>query len=165
MVDPGLLTVALTTKLQSIAELVDLLGGDPYRIFPYRRRHPGQTNLQQAIYRMPIPSIMLVWEGTVPGRLGKNEVWKHKYALYLRAKEEVDSDASKGAYQLWQTMINGVPQGEGCDGLKMLYTTVHESCFALDTPAIIPMAGQTEDSKGIFEYFKVATALTEKGDY
>jgi hypothetical protein len=165
MVYPGDLTDAITAKLQSIAGLVAILGGDVKRIFPYRRSFPNAVVLMDAIYRMPVPSIMVVWEGTIPGRLNQMEVWKHRFGLYLRFADVVRGDASKGAYDMWEHAINGIPTGTGADGLKLLRTSIHESCYPMDPPAVIPQAGQTADSGTTFEYFKVNFSLTERGDW
>lgn len=163
MVNPQDLTSALVTKLQSIATLVSLLGGDQKMISPYRRIYPNQMKLEDAVWRMPIPSIMIVWEGTVPGPMrGIGEVWKHRFGLYIRPKEGVNEDASLNAYKIWEKIINGVPTG---DGLKMLRTTIHESCYPMDPPSVVPQAGQTEESNGTFEYWKASITLTEKGDW
>jgi len=168
MVDPTQLTASITTALQSIAGLVTALGGDTKRIFPYKRSQSVSClTLMDAIWQQPIPSIMVVWEGTIPGNLSKREVWSHKYALYLRFKESLNADAAAGAYTLWQNIINGVPvpSTDPTNNLKMLWYEVHQSCYPMRDPSILPQSGQTADSKGVFEYWKVGLTFMEKGDF
>lgn len=94
MVNPADLTSAIITKLQSIAALVTLLGGDENVIIPYRRNFPDQMSLGEAIYRAPKRSITVVWEGTVTANYLKMEKWKDNFSLYVKAGDTLNGDGS-----------------------------------------------------------------------
>ena len=64
---------------------------------------------------MPLGSIMIVWQGSGPGRLGNAQVYAHNYSLYLRAPEIEDV----GYEDICDWIVNDVPVG---GSLKMLHT-------------------------------------------
>jgi len=81
--------------LQSLPNLLEALGGDADSIQYYSENRVvfgrrTQNNTREAILSMPLGSIMIVWQGSGPGRLGNAQVYAHNYSLYLRAPEIED---------------------------------------------------------------------------
>jgi hypothetical protein len=105
---------------------------------------------------MPPGSIMVVWHGTAPGRLGNALVFVHDFALYLRAPET----GSIGYEDLFNWIVNDIPEGST---LKMLHIQVDPGCEPMDfylpsarrNTIVISADGAT------FEYFEVAARLIE----
>ncbi len=156
MINPAELVDALVAKLRAIPELVAEMEGDPERIRAYHDLYPKRVSLPLAIYEMPVPSILVAWQGTTPGSFGSSEAWKHNLSLYLRARETLEDDPPTAYYRLFDLIVNGVPAGSA---LKMLYTTVHERCHPMDLPSIQRAA----DEQGT-DYFEVTVSFTEMGD-
>ncbi len=158
MINPGTLVDAIVAKLRAIPELVAELGGEASRIRAYHYRYPQQASLARAIYEMESPSILVVWRGTDPGMVGRSEVWKHRFSLYLRSREVGEAEpVTAGYYRLVELLTNGVPAGG--DGQRMLYTVIDPSCYPMDVPRLVAAA----DLEGV-DYFEVEFSLTEIGD-
>jgi hypothetical protein len=156
MINPAELVDALVAKLRAIPDLVAEMEGDDQRIYSYHDSYPKRVSLPLAIYEMPVPAVMVAWQGTTPGTFGANEAWKHNISLYLRARETFDADPPSAYYKLFSLIVNGAPNGSG---QKLLYTTVHDGCYPMDTPSIHRVA----DEQGT-DYFEVAVSFTEIGD-
>jgi len=156
MINPAELVDALVAKLRAIPELVLEMEGDWQRIYAYHDLYPKRMSLPLAIYEMPVPSIMVAWQGTTPSSFGAAEAWKHNLSLYLRARETLDGDPPTAYYRLFDLIVNGVPAG---GALKMLYTTVHPRCHPMDPPSI----QRATDEQGT-DYFEVTVSFTEMGD-
>ena len=105
---------------------------------------------------MPVPSIMVAWQGTAPGSFGGMDVWKHQVTLYLRAGETSDGDPPTAYYRLFRLITKGVPESTG---LPLLNSTVHSSCYPMDVPSI----QRATDAEGL-DYFEVQMSFTEAGD-
>mgnify|MGYP000094317710 CR=1 FL=1 len=90
MIDPAELVDNLVALLRDLPDLVMEVDGDPDRIYAYHDLYPKRVSLPLAIYEMPVPSILVAWQGTVPGSFGSSEAWKHNLSLYLRARETLE---------------------------------------------------------------------------
>lgn len=156
MINSAEIADSLVTLLREIPELVAEMNGDPERIFAYHDQYPKKASLTLAIYQMPAPSIMVAWQGTVPGSFGGNETWKHQFSLYLRARETYDGDPPTAYYRLFRLITKGVPTSIG---LPMLNATVHPSCHPMDVPSI----SRATDQEGL-DYFEISMSFTEIGD-
>lgn len=156
MIDPSVLVDNLVAMLRDIQDLVLDMDGDPERIYAYHDQYPKRSSLAHAIHQMPSPSIMAVWQGTVPGTFGGFDVWKHQVTLYLRARETFDGDPPTAYYRLFRLITKGVPASAG---VAMLNATVHPSCYPMDVPAI----QRQTDAEGL-DYFEVPITFTEIGD-
>lgn len=155
MINAAAITNALVALLRDIPELVAELNNDATRIFPYHDQYPKKVSLALAIYQMPAPSIMVAWQGTLPGSVGGFEVWKHQFSLFLRAGETPDNPPT-AYYKLFRLITRGVPASSG---QPMMNTTVHTSCHPMDVPSI----SRQTDPEGL-DYFEVSLAFTEIGD-
>ncbi len=155
MIDPSVLVDNLVAVLRDIQDLVLEMDGDPERIFAYHDQYPKRSSLAVAIHQMPVPAIMVAWQGTVPGTFGGMDVWKHQVTLYLRARETADSDAPP-YYLLHRLITKGVPASAD---VPMCNLTVHPSCYPMDLPAI----QRATDAEGL-DYFEMPISFTEAGD-
>ena len=158
MINPGTLVGAIVAKLRAIPDLVTEMGGDAMRIRPYHYRYPKEASLARALHDAGSPSILVVYRGTDPGRLNGGEVWKHRFSLFMRSGEVVDSDpATAGYYRLLELITKGVPTGG--DGQPMLYTVIDSLCYPMD----LPRTAAASDIEGV-DFFEVQFSLTEIGD-
>jgi hypothetical protein len=161
MINPKTILAEWVTALQALPNLVKALGGNANSIQFYSENttvfgQPTQNNVRLAILSMPPGSILIAWQGTVPGRLGNALMFVHDFALYLRAPET----ASVGYEDLFDWIVNDIPQGST---LKMLHTQVDPNCEPMDfylpsarrNTVVISADGAT------FEYFEVAARLIE----
>lgn len=155
MIDSSVLIDNLVVMLRDIPELVTEMGGDATRIYAYHDQYPKKPSLAYAIHQMPAPSIMVAWQGTIPGSFGLCEVWKHQIALYLRARETQDIDPP-AYYRLFRLITRGVPTA---GGQPMINATVLPSCNPMDVPSI-----QRQTDAEALDYFEVSMAFTEIGD-
>jgi len=156
MLQPSTITAAIVTALRGIPALVVAMGGDATRITAYDDAIPGNTNLREAILAMKSPSVLVVWQGTMPGRRGIAEVWAHEFMLVLRA-----GDIAAGYAALVKTILSGTVTASG---LRFLYHQVHASCYPMDfrgaerETLVLDMNGSTLD------YWTVRFSITEIGD-
>jgi hypothetical protein len=146
----------LVALLRDIPELVSEMDGDAGRIYAYHDQYPRRSSLAVAIHQMPVPGIMAVWQGTVPGTFGGMDVWKHQVTLYLRARETFAGDPPTTYYRLFRLITKGVPVSAG---VQMMHATVHPSCYPMDLPSI----QRATDAEGL-DYFEVPITFTEAGD-
>jgi hypothetical protein len=156
MINPYELVENLVGMLRDIPELVEVMGGEPERIYAYHDQFPQDVSILRAIHQMPAPSVMAAWMGTSPGSFGGVEVWKHGVTLYLRAPESVPGDLPTAYYRLFRLITKGVPTATG---VEMVQATVHESCYPMD----LPLIQRQSDTEGV-DYFEVPITFTEIGD-
>jgi len=155
MLNPGEIVEALIAKLRAIPELVAEMGGDATRISAYHDHYPKRASLLSAVYEAPHPSILVAWQRTSPGLLGRNEVWKHDFVLYLRAGETPESPPT-AYYRLFWLIVNGVPAGES---VRLLNAQIHASCYPMEAPT----CARITDEQGV-DHFVVNLSLKEIGD-
>ena len=155
MIDPFELVAALVAMLRDIPEIVCELDGDSGRIRAYRDQYPKQSSLSLSISEMPVPSVLVAWQGGGPGMLDGAQVWKHRLAVYQRPRAVMDDDPPS-ATRLWHLFVNGVPASTG---QKLLYSTVHPDCYPMD----LPSCDRARDEQGL-DYFVVNVSFTEIGD-
>jgi hypothetical protein len=151
VIDASEIVDSLVRLLRDIPELVIEMGGKPERICAYHDQYPKNSCLAYAIHEMPVPAIMVAWQGTQPGSFGGNEAWQHHVMLYLRA-----GDVPTSYYRLFRLITRGVPASTG---IPLANATVHASCYPMDLPSM----QRATDAEGL-DYFEVATTFTEMGD-
>jgi hypothetical protein len=169
VINPKTILAEWVTALQSCPNLVDALGGDGGSIQFYTENstvfgQSTQNNIRLAILSMPPGSIMIVWQGSGPGRLGSALVFTHDFSLYLRAPEE----AAIGYEDIFHWIVNDVPgspigAAPANSGLRMLHTAIDPNCEPMDfylpsarrNTVVISADGTT------FEYFEVPVRLIE----
>lgn len=151
MRNSGDLITAIVTKLKAITGVITEMGGDNSRIFAYEDEFPTSLNLQKAIYEMPDPAIMVIWNGTGPTG-ARYEVWAHRFSLALKAANKFSA--------LCAAISNGVPTGG--DGLNFRRTTIHSDCDPIgamnfDRRFLVVTETSTLD------YFEASFSLMERG--
>ncbi|MGC4052934.1 MAG: hypothetical protein QM757_26705 [Paludibaculum sp.] len=158
MINPYSLIDALVDVLQSIAALADSVGG-PENIVAHRDSYPAPTTTE-AIYRMPAPGILIIWDGSGPSQSGGRELWSHSFRIVFRCAAEL-VDAPGGYGQMWSNFINGVP---AMQALPFYRCKIHDSCYEISTPSITRafLLVDPETNSGL-EYFESRFSLTEKG--
>jgi hypothetical protein len=126
MINPKTIGAEWVTVLRSLPNLVTALGGNPTSIQYYSENitvfgRPTEANVDLAILTMPPGSIMIVWDGSGPGRLGNAQVFVHQFKLYLRTPEILNV----GYEDIWTWIINDIPEGTT---LRMLHTQIDPNC-------------------------------------
>lgn len=151
MLDPGYLLRLMTEALVSIPELA-------LPIRAYDEYFPNRNDLSLAIWKMPVPSLLTVWRGTLPATKGRLEVWSHTYSIVLRADDQNGSEYSY--FRLWTSIVNGRLNGTG----------EHFRTCPLD-PAVYPMETPMINRQTLFlaeqtrlDYHEITLAINEKGD-
>lgn len=151
MLNPGQITDAVVDWLKKIPELataMTVLDADrnpAVRISAHHYRLGAEHRLAQMIYAMPAPSILVVWEGTLPGNFNGYAIWKHRIAVYLRMGNAAGSTDPVGYEDLWWIICNRPPSGET---QNIRYLNVLPSLDIMDTPGIAHMLD--EDQVDIF---------------
>jgi hypothetical protein len=161
MINPKTILAEWVTALQTLPNLVEALGGNSAQIQFYSENitvfgQPTQANVRLAVLSMPPGSLMIVWNGSGPGRLGNALVFVHHFALFLRAPET----ANVGYEDLWTWIVEDIPENST---LKMLHTQIDPNAEPMDfylpearrNTIVISADGTT------FEYFEVAVRLIE----
>src|SRR5512138_402558 len=108
MIDASALLDTLVYLLRDIPDLVAELDGDRERTFAYHDHYPKNVSRTHALYSMPAPSIMAVWQGTQPGSFGGFDVWKHQITLFLRARAVEQDMPPTSYYRLFRVITKGV---------------------------------------------------------
>jgi hypothetical protein len=156
MINASELVNNLVAMLRDIPELVAEMAGDSERIYAYHDSYPRNISLTHAIHQMPVPAIMVAWQGTSPGSFAGVDVWKHQVTLFIRAPQ-VDSEAPPPSYYLlFRLVTKGVPAAAG---VPMINVTVHPNCYPMD----LPLIQRQPDAEGL-DYFEVPLSFTEIGD-
>jgi len=136
MINPAELVDALVEKLRAIPELVLEMEGDPQRICAYHDLYPKRVSLPLAIYEMPVPSILVAWQGTTPGSFGaairgRMEFGDREASLKFTARfEHGSTELTKLRNQTTGTAVVGL-QGDLISGsdYHSLEVTFHKVAF------------------------------------
>lgn len=86
MINPGTLLDNIVTQLRLVSALVVEMGGDASHIQAYYDSYPESTNLTKAIYDLPAPAILVVYDGTAQGG-GRMQPWAHQFRLIVKLRE------------------------------------------------------------------------------
>ena len=161
MNNPKTVGLEFVAALQALPNLVAALGGNAAGIQYYSENRvvfgqPTQNNSRLAILSMPPGSIMIVWQGSGPARLGTMLVFAHQYSLFLRAPETADV----GYEDIWTWIVEDIPAS---GSLKNLHVQIDPGCEPMDfylpgaqrETVVISADGAT------FEYFACPVRLIE----
>ena len=154
MINPSTLAGALVSKMRAITALVTDMGSVSDRIFAYEDQFPTSTDVREAINAMKAPSMMVVFDGTAQARRQGREVWQHRFSILIRGGKPTD---------IWTHFVNGVPTGQGTDGLNIRRTEIHSSVYAMDTPTIQRQVLMVSEFASL-DYFQIQISLIEKRD-
>ena len=139
MLNPKDITDAVVTTLQAIPDLAsamtvtDASGNPAVRIYAYHYLFGQDFRLAEAIQKMPAPSIMAVWEGTLAGNFDGSTLFKHRVALYIRMGNAGGNLDPVGYEDLWWTICNAKPTGAS---QNIRYLNLLPALEIMDTPGI-----------------------------
>jgi hypothetical protein len=144
VIDPEVIMAAVVTKLQSVTELVDELDGDVDAIRAFVDRYPSQTSLDQEIETAPVPSIILGYQGTVPGIVNRREAWRHAFVINLRVANPM---------KCFAIIANST-----------LFVEFSPDVFRMETPTCQRQRLLiSEQPLRFLDYFQISISITEKG--
>jgi hypothetical protein len=162
VINPKTILGEWVTALQALPALLTMLGNDPTKIQFYTENatvfgQATQNNIRLAVLSMPPGSVMVVWQGTRPGRLGSALVFVHDFSLYLKAPE---NSPNVGYEDMFNAIVNRVPTN---GSLTMLHTPIDPNCEPMDfyLPAARRNTIVISEDGATFEYFEVSVALIE----
>ena len=162
MLNPSLITDAVTATLQNIADVATAMtvldsGGNPtVRITAYHYLLGADHRLMEAIYKMPAPSMLVAWEGTQGGNFNGYAIWKHHIAVYLRMGNAAGSNDPVGYEYLWWKICNGLPEGSN---VNIRYMNILPELDIMDTPSIAHMLDVDQ-----IDMFRGEFIIPEMGD-
>lgn len=142
------LTAAIVTKLKLITGLVTLVGTTS-KITAYDDSFAGSTNLFDALFAMPHPSVMVAWDSTT---LPRNR-WEHAIDIYIMPGTGATPAAIADA------IMDGTATG---DALRFYDMRLHSSCDPMHFRSLsrVPLAVRPD---AVIEYFKLSFTLAEVG--
>jgi len=139
MLNPAAMVDSIVTTLQAIPDLaaamtvLDQSGSPICRISAYHYRVGVEHRLAEAIFKMPEPSMMLAWEGTLGGNFDGQTMWKHRFSLYFRMGNAVGQTEPMGYEELWWTVCNKPPTGSP---VCIRYMNLYPGLDIMDTPSV-----------------------------
>lgn len=161
MLNPAKITDAVVAALSKIPELATAMtvdsGGDANcRISAFHYRLGAEHSLREAVYKMPAPSVLVTWEGTLAGGFDGSTIWKHRIGVYVRMGNMAGRTDPVGYADLWSIICNGKPQGKP---QNIRYLNLLPELEIMDTPSI----AHALDEDGI-DYFRGEFVFPEIGD-
>ena len=162
MLNPGDVTDSVVNALQAIPDLaaamtvVDSNGNPSIRITAFHYLLGQDHRLAEAIERMPAPSILAAWEGTLGGNFNGYSVWKHRVVVYIRMGNAAGNLAPLGYEKLWWLICNGIPT---TSTQNIRYTNLLPALDIMDTPT----ATHLLDAE-LMDIFRTEFVIPEIGD-
>ena len=102
MLNPSAMVDSIVTTLQAIPDLaaamtvLDSTGAPTCRISAFHYRLGVEHRLAEAIFKMPAPSMLLAWDGTLGGNFDGQTIWKHRFSVYFRMGNAVGLTRADG---------------------------------------------------------------------
>ena len=162
MLNPKLITNAVASFIQSIPDYAaamtvqDSNGNPIIRITPFHFRFGQEFRLAEAIYKMPAPSTLVAWEGTLGGNFDGQCIWKHRIAVYLRMGNMAGNLDAVGYEDLWWTLCNQAPNS---NSQNIRYTNLLPALDLMDTPTVTHLLDSEQ-----MDIFRTEFILPEIGD-
>ncbi len=139
MLNPAPVTEAIVAVLQAIPDLaaamtvVDSSANALCRISSFHYLLGQEHRLAEAIYKMPAPSMLVVWDGTQGGNFDGQTVWKHRFHIYYRMGNAAGMTFPVGYEQLWWLTCNQPPSGST---VNIRYMPLYPGLDIMDTPSV-----------------------------
>ena len=146
MINVAELVDNLVALLRDIPELVAEMEGDSERIYAYHYRYPKESSRAYAILTMPVPGIMVAYDGSFPMPFGSVQTRGYRVNVYMRCRETFAGDRPSGYYVLGQLLENGIPTSAG---VPLSQLNVHPSCMQVQVASCQP----DEDGERL-DYFR-----------
>jgi hypothetical protein len=130
MLNPAPITDAIATALLSIPELNTAMDG---RISAFHYRLGQEHRLAERIYKMPAPSMLVAWDGTMGGNFDGQTIWKHRFNVYFRMGNAAGVENPVGYEDLWWIVCNKPPTGSQ---VNVRYMQLYPGLDIMDTPSV-----------------------------
>ena len=108
MLNPAPIADAIANVLLSIPDLTTAMDA---RISAFHYRLGQEHRLAERIYKMPAPSMLVAWDGTVGGNFDGQTIWKHRFNVYFRMGKVAGVENPVGYEDLWWIVCNKPPTG------------------------------------------------------
>lgn len=111
MIDTTELVSSVVSTLQSIPALVAIMNGDPAQIAAFHYYYGVENALEQTLFEMKAPSILVAWEGTEPGNFDATAMWKYHIAVYMKTANQATAVSPVSYERLWYVICNAPVNG------------------------------------------------------
>ena len=138
MLNPGPIADAIAAALAAIPDLAaamtvtDANGNAICRINSFHYRLGQEHTRAMVVYKMPAPSMLVVWDGTQGGNFDGETMWKHRFHVYFRMGNMAGSNDPVGYEELWTLVCNGIPTGSS---VNIRYMNLLPGLNIMDTPS------------------------------
>ena len=118
MPNPRLICDAIVAALRSIPDLnaamtvIDSDGNAVCRINAFHYGLGDENQRATAIYKMPAPSMLVAWDGTIPSNVNGTTIYKERFFVYFRMGNAAGLTDPVGYEDLWHLVRTG-PVGDG----------------------------------------------------
>ncbi len=139
MLNPSPIVDAIAAALTAIPDLnaamtvLDSNNTPTCRISAFHYRAGAQYKLAEAVYKMPAPSMLVVWDGTQGGNFDGQTIWKHRFSVYFRMGNAANQTDPVGYEELWWLACNKIPTGSTAN---IRYTELVPGLGIMDTPSV-----------------------------
>ena len=103
---------AIVAAMQSIPDLVAAMGGDPGAITAFHYQYGADHRLQEHVYQIAPPGILVAWKGTLGGSFDGQTLFKHRFDVYIRSANAALDPSTAGPERLWALICNGTMPDE-----------------------------------------------------
>lgn len=159
MLNPKLLTNAIVSSLQGITALVAAMNGDASRIQAHHYLYGAEFRIEEALYKLTPPTILVVWEGTQGGNFSGYQIWKHRFCCYIRAANVAGQSNPTTYEDLWWLICNSPVSTVSPGTINLRYINIYSGVDIMETPSIVHL--KDEDR---MDYFAGHFVLPEIGD-
>ena len=161
MLNPKDITDAVASTLRAIPDLAAAMtvvaqGVPLVRINAFHYRLGQEHRLAEAIEKLTAPSILVAWEGTLPGNPNGAEMFKHRIGVYIRMGNAAGNVDAMGYEDLWWTICNAKPTGSS---QNIRYMNLLPALEIMDTPGIIHLT-----DADLIDIFRSEFIFPEIGD-
>jgi hypothetical protein len=148
---------AVVAALQSIPALVTAVAGDQSNIYAHHFFYGTDFSLNEAIYKMTSPSILVAWERTLGGNFDGMTEFKDLVCVYIRAANAAGQEAPLSYEDLWHLMMTS-PVNAGTQDIRHIEIVPGEWTL-MDVPSIAPL----QDAESM-DFFKASLVFPQLGD-
>ena len=157
MLNPDTIVDAVVAALRSIPALVTALGSDSSRISGFKYQFGKDFPLAQAVYTMPVPSMLVAWDQVRGGNFDGATVNKYRITIYVRSGNSNSNADLLDPASLWCLAMTSAVNGGACD---IRYTHILPNLEIMDPPTF---AHRVDENK--LDYWVGQCDWSELGDY
>ncbi len=161
MLNPRPIVDALVSTMRLIPDLAAAMtvidSGNPIcRISAFHYLLGQEHRLAEAIYKMPAPSMLVAWDGTLGGNFDGQTIWKHRFNVYFRMGNAAGLPDPLGYEDLWWILCNRPPAGSQ---VNIRYMQIYPGLDIMDTPSVAHALDEDQ-----IDRFVGSLVLPELGD-